>query len=524
MSANIETNMFCKKCGTPLSEENLFCHNCGAKIQRDVVVEAKVESSNFEFVEDKPVVKNKKPKAFVFDIIKKSVILAIAIFMIIATFLPIVRYDIEYPIDDSNEEIAVKFTAIDGIHMLFNSWGYLDEDVMLDEIDELDDEFEKYMDDWDKGEELKELSAYLKKMAKLILRSDSVNTSWELVFIGIFSVAQIILSVLLLVFAALSFAALFTNKIKDFSKSSFVIMGINAVLLAVNGFALGLFIGDTSASARLTAIQICVLVFAFLLFVALALIRIFINKNKMRISEIIKRSLGFVFAVSLLLSCFAPIVSTEVKVKFDNKDEARRVSTTLDPSLFGEFSVDEQTKEDLSDTSYKEIDARIEHSYSMFETYTKREFENGKANGINTSIFAGLLLNYGLYDFCGLFAFGGAAVILIFLCAVVFIWKNLYELATGERLSSGISLFAKILGVAMSVIVLALIIAACVIVKFNVDFIDIVYKVRIAYGPILMLISAIALTCIPDALRKNNKKHRYQEEVIYFDETKETTI
>ena len=230
--------------------------------------------------------------------------------------------------------------------------------------------------------------------------------------------------------------------------------------------------------------------------------------------EIIKRSLGVVFAVVLLLSCLAPVVSTEVKVQFANHDEEKRVTTQIDPSLFGAFSLDEATKESLEDMSGKRIDSSIRSSYSTFETYTKRDFERGEANTLNKSIFAGLLLNYGAYSVCGIFAGGSAALILVFFCAMLLIFKNLYELALGERLSSVISISAKALAIVMSVITLTLIIVACTIVRINVDSIDIVYKARVAYGPILMLISAIITACIPDAFGKK----RLDKETVNFNE------
>ena len=135
-----------------------------------------------------------------------------------------------------------------------------------------------------------------------------------------------------------------------------------------------------------------------------------------------------------------------------------------------------------------------------------------------------MLLNYGAYDYCGFFSFGTAAVILVFMCSVALIWKNLYELATGERLSSGISIPTKVLAIVMSVVVLAVIITACAIVKNNAGFIDIVYKARIAYGPILMLVSAVAVTCVPDALRKIYKKQQPDEEITHLDDTENSNL
>ena len=517
--------IFCTQCGTRLSRDFSFCYNCGSKVQHDLTseskVETKAEAANIELAEEQQIVKNKKPKAFAFDIVKKSLVLAMAILMLVAVFLPIVRYSMEYYPDD---EVALKFTAIDGIHMLVNSFRSLDDEEMRDEMEEMTETIEEYMDEWFEGEEHKKLSAHMKKMIMLMLKSEHVKTPWEFAFIGVFSLAQIILALLLLVFAALSFAALFTNKIKDFSKASFIILGINAALLAANGFVYYLSFGGKYTPAKFTAIQICVLAFAFFIFLAFTLIRFLVNKNKASVGEIVKRSLGAVFAVVLLFSCFAPVVATEVKVQFANSNDEKRLTSKIDTSLFPEFWLDEQTKEQLDDSNEKSIDFQITSDYSRLGLYTKKEFQKGDDDGLNKSIFAALLLNYGAYDYCGFFSFGTAAVILVFMCSVALIWKNLYELATGERLSSGISIPTKVLAIVMSVVVLAVIITACAIVKNNAGFIDIVYKARIAYGPILMLVSAVAVTCVPDALRKIYKKQQPDEEITHLDDTENSNL
>lgn len=515
MNENLVTSIFCKKCGVSLPQDSKFCYNCGSEVDRQVCLTDTVET-----IAEEITVKKKREKSFVMDLFKRSLILAVAILMIVATFLPFVTTDFEYL---GAENLKIKFSAIDGIDMMFNSFGSLDEEDLQDELESVLDEYEGYADDWADGEEQGELSRYLKKIVKVSLRLENIHTSWELAFIGVFSFSQIIVAIALLVFAALSFASLFTDSIKAFQSSPFILLGINGIIMLANGYAYKLMFGGKPTVTRLTAVQISTVASLALIFLIFIGIRIFVEKNKVKVGEMVKRSLSLVFAVVLLCSCLAPVVSTEIKTTFSNRDDETRITAKIDPSLFGEFYIDENTKENLEKSKESDIDTAIKSTYSTFSTYTKREVERGEANDINKSVFAGSLLHYGLYDYCSLYAAGSAAMILVFVCALIMLWKNLYEFAIGARISSAVSIFAKVFSIIMSVFILVLLVVACHIVKYNVHMLDIVYKVRVAYGPILMLISAVAVSCVPD-VRKNYKKCQPNAKIVYSDESENTNI
>jgi len=99
---------------------------------------------------------------------------------------------------------------------------------------------------------------------------------------------------------------------------------------------------------------------------------------------------------------------------------------------------------------------------------------------------------------------GTVAMMIVILCAVLIIWKNIQEFATGKRLPSFVSVLTKLFAFLMVLTVVAEIIAMCIFVNYNAKTVDIIYKSSIAYGPILMSIFAVILACIPSAESKRN--------------------
>jgi len=463
------------------------------QVINDDLEKLKSQEVSFENIE-----KRKSKTPFVMSLIKRSLILAMAIFMLISAFLPIVKYETEY----NNEKVEVRLNAIDGIHIFVNSLLPLDEEDIKDELDDLYDEAEKYESDWNEGEELDQLSKWLKKGIKLYVRSEDVNIGGGIVFVALFSIAQIIISILLAVFAALYFASAFAKKLKGFPRVSLILLGLNPVIVFANAFAFkNLLISD----GKITVLQLCVVIISALIMLTLFVLRLIFEKQKIKVSSIVKHCISLVLAMVLLLSAFGSIVSTEVKTNFKNSADSKRATSSIDSSLFYAFELSEDAKENYDKSSNKEKKDDIRETFSKFNLYSKRDFEKGKADTLNKAIFADLLLAFGFYECSELFGLGTVFMILLVLCALVIIWQNLYELATGKRLNLSIPISAKVIAIIMAAVILTLAMVISVVVTENADYISgIIYKAQISYAPILMLISAVAVTCIPPAISKKD--------------------
>ncbi len=487
----------CAKCKASMSSGQNFCHNCGSAAKKNVV--------------SAPFVRKDK-KNFILSLIKSSLILAMALFMIVAAFLPMVRYEVEIEVENDDDiEPTVHYGAIDSMKMFANSLLSLDEEDVEELRSDIWKDVEEYESDWEEGDELDKLASFIKEYTNVMLRSEDVEPTIGIVTTMLLSLLQIVMAVVLLVFASLSFAAAFTDKIKNFHALSLVLMGLAAVVMLVNAVAFKFMIMNAvvypfvlgpgiSIGTEIAAMPICIVVFTLLLMAAFAILRVTVEKEKIAVGTLVKHAISLVFAFALIFSAFAPIVTTEVKTKFLREDTERRETSTLSASLFCEFDLNDAEKKELDDQYDEKTNKTIAQvSFAGFEQYTKRQFAKGEAEQINQLVYSCLFLDWGAYEISGAFAFGAIAMLLIVLCAALLIWQNAHELATGKRLSLFVSLPAKIVAILMAIIVMVLVIVMCGIVNKNADSLDLFYRTQTAYGSILMLIFSVITICIPPA-------------------------
>ena len=516
-----QTDILCLNCNSRLSPEQKFCHNCGCRVEKN-------ENHSAITVQNNVHPKKEIDKHFVIDIIKSSLILAMAVFMLIAAFLPVMVFEKEY----NGKDVSVTFNAIDGIHMFGNSLMSLDSDDIEDSLLDIIEDMSEYSEEWENDEELDKLPPYLKDVIKVSLQSEEINTSFGITLVAILSLAQIILAILFAVFASISFASLFKRKLKDFRVLSLVLMGMYAIVSFTNAYAFKISSDWNSANTKIAAIPICALIFTLVIMAGFFVLRLTVNKSKISAREIITVSFSLFFAIVLLCSTFAPIVDTEVKTVFSSSknfmeaDEPKsdvaylsaqtttaapsypwetapepdRASSPLDASVFYSFELTDSLNEQYEELDdYDDADKFVQSSFEGFENFTRREFKNGKAEQFNKEIYSILLFAYGGYSANILFSFGTVAMILIVLFALFFIWKNMFELSTGSRISLAISLPAEIITAIMAAFVVTMAIVMSVIVNHNADVADVIYHSQIAYGPILMFICTIGVAVVPPA-------------------------
>jgi len=329
----------------------------------------------------------------------------------------------------------------------------------------------------------------------------------------VLSILQIVLAILLVIFASLSFASFFTDKVKAFHGASLVLLGLTVALMLVNACTfklsnmVSLAIGTMDIDMEFSTVQVCVTVFMLLLMAVFTVLRVTVDKRKITVGCFVKHALSIAFAVALLISVYAPVITTEVKAQFKNSETAKRETSSMTGGIFAYFDLSEYQEENFEYMlEENEIQEAVEWQFSRFENYTKREFAKGKGTAaeVNQSVFSYLLLGWGGYEYSDLYALGTVAMMIVILCAVLIIWKNIQEFATGKRLPSFVSVLTKLFAFLMVLTVVAEIIAMCIFVNYNAKTVDIIYKSSIAYGPILMSIFAVILACIPSAESKRN--------------------
>ena len=469
----------CVSCNQFIDEKQNFCHHCGHPVAKMSVTASK-----------KPAKKSKK----VFDILKNALVLALAIFLMAAAFLPLIKMEIEY----EDEKLAVKFNTVDAVALFVNSLYRLDDEELEEFMEDVEESVEEYYEDWQDGRKLGEFSRMVKKVAKLSLRSQDRKTTAGMVLVAVLSLLQIITAVLLLICAAFSFVGVFARSFRNTSFLSFMLLGLNIALMVSNAFAIKIAFGFNSSMVKFTAVSLLACIFFLAVAVLFVVCRICVLKNKIAVGEIVKRSLCVSFALVMLLGVLAPILKVEIKQIFSGATSAKHVTTSLDASLYCEFDLSErekQTMEELNDDG--SIGERIEENFYLFQGYIKRDFEKGEANVLTQSIYADLLLGYGLYDHAGIFEIGTVASIVACLLALLILFQNLVELSIGKRMSSALLLSLKITAVVMAVAMLALVIVMTVVVNYNASVLHLAYESKVAYGTILALIGAIGTLSVP---------------------------
>ena len=490
----------CKHCGVTLNDEQKYCYNCGKKVTKPN--NKKTASNN------------------ALGIVKKSLILIVAIFMVITIFCPIISLEINDYSDDN--DIKINFGAVDAIVMFANSMLNLDTEDVFDQLDYLKKDALDYYNEWRDGKEINKLVRFVKDAINISMRAETQKIGLENILLFAFSFAQIVLSLLLIIFAIISFVSIFNSEMKDFTNASLKILIFNLIIVFINAYvfkyAFGLPILESEVfeytfrlyAFRLYApeiksgrMQIWVYFIALISLLAMAVLRRVVNKEKIAVGTLVKHAFSLFFSVVLLVSVFAPIVSTEVKTAFVNSSsEGRHATAKMDGGLFYAFNISEEEKDtycELDDNAKEQV---IASNYFKLRNYTKLEFTKGEANAINQEIYSQLLLSFGAYEYCFVFVLGAIAMIFVAAFAFGIICHNAYELATGNPTKLFLPITAKVLAILMSLIIIAIVIVSTVFVNFNAHQMDISYDAKIAYGPIMMLIASIGLICVPPAISK----------------------
>lgn len=492
----------CKKCNTVLQKGQKFCHNCGSEYVPESDVSE--EPISEEPTSEAPISEPKKEKSSLgehlnLNIIKSSLTLIAAVLMLITAFVPIVK--VKY---DTTYDTTLKFNAVEGIAICVNSLISLGDETLSEEQEELAERYSYYFSDWSNGKELHKFSKYAKKAFYIQLRSESVNASASMIILALASIAHITISVFFVIFASLALVSVFISNVKKpYVSLSVLFMSLSA---AATGFNAYLFKFQPSlAKSNISGFAAFAIIFAFLVMLIFFVIRVKIEKDNVKLGSVVKRTLSLVFAFVLLVSCSAPIVGTEVKTLFANRETEDRVKSNIDASLFSNFSLSSDARDEYADQADKENDYKSIIANAVLYglgNYSRREFKRGDAVVVNSSLYAYLLLCCGAYDYNVLFSFGAIAMILTELCALVIIWKEMYEFATGNSGLPSIKTIAKIISIVMSVWVIVLAIVMSVIVTHNAGKLDVSYRSWISYGPILALVSAVVGICIPTSKKK----------------------
>ena len=551
-SYNMQTPKFCSNCGAKLDAGQKFCHSCGqmlsASVQPSYIQEPPVsepqpvynqepsdtqfEAQQFDFTQhqaqdhqqyqhtqepktEKPRKPKKKIKDSIMRVLGSSLMLVLAVMMLLSSFLPLVNWKItqyDYS-EEKTKNVYVKFNAIDIIKISINSFDSIDDEEMIEESEEIRDDYEEYTEDWYEGRRLNKYAEFLKKAVMLSVKQEEVPSTIMFAVAGALALLQIVLSSVLVIVAIVKFFAALTGRGRALSKAPYMLFGLSSVFMFVNIFMFkristiimsALSSGKTLVSSWISIMHIVIVV----AMAVMLIVRIIDKPFPVRVKECIKRPLSIAFAVMLLLSAFMPILKVDIKAEFNDTDRETTVTAPLNSDVFLNFELSESEKESYEEAHSQDTVTPAQDLFSDLEYYTKREMkkDSGGAYLENMSMFSFLVLCGGAYEYSFLFAIGTVAVIFVIFAALFIIWQNVCDFSTRRKTSSGITALIKTLTILMSLVVLALSIVMMVIANYNAEFAEINYLVKLAAGPILMAVAAIGVASVPEVKRRELKE------------------
>lgn len=545
---------FCSNCGTRLTQEQRFCSNCGFDAGVGAPVPAPqqysaptptpqfvpeqpsapaytpcVESQpqnnaepqpEFDFSNDQDFMSQfvsspesevpKRPKgqlkSKILRIVGSSLMLVLAIFMLISSFMPLITYKVDMGLE---KDLKINFNSVDSVKMAVNSFGSLDEEDFMEKYQELIEDYEEYFEDFEEGRKLSKASEYVKKHIMLSLKSENTSPNLSAVVSGVLATVQIIISVILVIVALVKFIASFSGKGDVVHGASFMLFGTSAIMMFTNLYihkntlfwSLMMGGGDVLVSKWQLTMHIIVL----LGIIAALVLRIIDKPFRVGAKEIIKRSLGLAFAIALLISASMPLVNAQIKAEFDDTDKVTTVVCPVKPVIFTILQLSENNKEYFESVLETDNIEPAEEIFEDFEYYSKKEVKKDE-DGINSGMFRYLLFAFGGYQYSFAFALGTLVYALIVFGALVLLWHNIYSFVTRRKPSTAVAVLIKMLIVFMGVAALTLAIVMMFIINFNADLAELKYTISLASGPIVMLISAIALTSVPMVKRRELNK------------------
>lgn len=547
---------FCSNCGTRLTQEQRFCPNCGFDAGVGAPVPAPqqysaltptptpqfvpeqpsapaytpcVESQpqnnaepqpEFDFSNDQDFMSQfvsspesevpKRPKgqlkSKILRIVGSSLMLVFAILMLISSFVPLVTYKVDMGLE---KDLKINFNSIDSIKIAANSFASLDEEDLMEKNLELAEDYEEYFEDFEEGRRLNKASEYVKKMLVIGFQSEDVSPKLSFVVSGVLATVQIIISVILVIVALVKFIASFSGKGDVVQGASFMLFGTSAIMMFTNLYIyknthfLSAVIGD--GDVLVSKWQLTMHIIVIVSIIATLALRIIDKPFRVGAKEIIKRSLGLAFAIALLISASMPLVNAQIKAEFDDTDKATTVVCPVKPLIFTTLQLDENGKEYFEEVFETDNIEPAEDMFEDFEYYSKKEVKKDE-DGINSEMFGYLLFAFGGYQYSFAFALGTLVYALIVFGALVLLWHNIYSFVTRRKPSTAVAVLIKMLIVFMGVAALALAIVMMFIINFNADLAELKYTISLASGPIVMLISAIALTSVPMVKRRELNK------------------
>ena len=508
----------CEECGSLLTPNAKFCIACGRKVL--------TASENREKIVKKPKAINKAERCdFVNSLVKKSIVLFVAVLILAFAFFPVATLNIE---EDAiiGEEINVKFSAINSITYFFDSLNSKDEEDILDSkiYDELMD-IEDEIDSWDEDESIELIEKATKLYLRMYLQSESTVFNFNYIFNLILAFAYLIFSLMAVVFATLDLLLFIFKKGRSFEKI------VHNILCALPLVAISLYISicvsfmpsinsigiGVQAKTSIGGATLASVIISFAVLIYLAVMRIFFaGKIKVRASEIVRRSLSICGAAFILFSIFMTALNINISAQFDGATKKSSVENKFDVGFYSSYNM---SKDDLKKFFPISKDSRAEALIGYMDViseYNYREVKNGEAGDtVGNLIKLGTMNFVGGSDIAPIYALIPFISVLISLLAAVILWQNFRTIVTGSKPIAALTITTRVLLIVLSVVLLVFITTSVVVFNENISVLKSAgqnYSARLSVGAysFISLIFSVLVMSVP--MKKSVEKIAASEE------------
>lgn len=530
---------FCSQCGAPLGEDARFCSQCGTPILRETAPTPASppisEQAPAVTPESTPIYtapaqvsyaptpkpkkeKNPQKRAFVRDIVTKSIVLLLAMLLVLFAFLPIISINFSFSVIDRESVFFlpdVSYSIIGVTRLSILSLSNMDGMESEDEIDSLYD----YIDDF--GEDLffdlfdassfeglsKKASTeitdnFTRPLISVILKSEMHSATPVCVF-AIFGILYLLSALAFLVMAVLSFVGVFTKGRLGGKGIERALCALSAALfvLPIALFSLKDFFLYGTTSVRATLITSFVL--STLILVWLFLSNVIFNRTRFSLKNILLRSFSFVLCILILSMCGSAFFSAKISVPEYGKEKRSVVTSSFGTEGFGLFSLDREDKLNLdefyNESSREAIDETLSWRLNYFRWWTNNQLKGTEKYMVlsESGILTTLLGAYNLHHTAFLFTLIPWLIFLVACCAAFLLWQSACYFLSAPYCRLACLLSKIVMGV-FTACSLALTILMLIFLTLSIGFYGITtFSVSIAAGVILLCIFVGACAFIP---------------------------
>ena len=357
----MNAHTICSACGGHLPSDSNFCPFCGASAPKEQFCTACGAASPIEanfcmicgapFHTAKSPLPPKKPAngRRVRAIVRSSILLAISIFLLVASFLPIVSIKISsISGQELDETITVRYSAIDLVTLTADAViekgdAALEKEYIAKEYKEIYGDIAKMDPENLSKSNVQKLERFVWLSIRLTLRSSAVSLSPSLVFATVTAVLYIAFAATLFGLSIKSFVFALLGR-EERGKSTYKLFLLAPFFILLTYFAAqGAPVSSIAGISVGMAWTLPALVLSSLAAVYFVIEPYIFREKGICLRHLISSSTCLLLSLIAFFLCFGPAFNVEATGKFDGSSTAQTADITLESEFFQEFEINKST-------------------------------------------------------------------------------------------------------------------------------------------------------------------------------------